>query len=119
MKVKMLQYIFLAVRIHEGNILKHNIPLDFLPIVLIGRKGVPVLQKHIGPVHHMGLLLQQVHHPFDVRLAGNQVCQQPGQLLNRFKYDKGIGDEHRQCAEFYEIFLHHIAALCQDHRRGH
>ena len=36
MKVKMFQHIFLPVRVHKGNILKHNVSLDFFPITLIG-----------------------------------------------------------------------------------
>ena len=115
MKVKMFQHVFLPVRVHKGNILKHNVSLDFFPIPLIRRKCVSVLSKHIGSVHHIRLLFQQIHHPLNICLTGNQLRQQSGKLLYGFKYNNRIRDKYRQRPQFNDIFLDHIAALCQHH----
>ena len=95
MEVKMLQYIFLPVRIPKGNVLKHDIPPYLFPIIPIRHKGVAVFLKHMGLVYHIRLLFQQIRHPLDIRLTGNQVRQQSGQLLDRFEYNHRIGDKNR------------------------
>ena len=117
MKIKMLQHIFLAVRIPERHILKHHVSLDPFPVLLLWRKSVTIFFRRFLAVLHIRLLFQQIHDPLNISLTGNHFRKQLSKLLNRLKNNHSIGNKHRQGSQLHDLFLHHPAATNQHNRR--
>ena len=110
-EVEVLEDVFAAVRVLEGDVLKLDFAFDRLPVFLFRLEGGAVFGDDFGGVLDHRLFIQQVHDPLDVRLGGNQFRDVGGEVLDRLEDADRVGRKGRQGPERHQAAQHHMPAL--------
>ena len=118
-QAEVLQHIFRAVRVVEGDIVKGDVAADRLPVFRLLRKQCAVLFCHFGRILHVRLLLEEAGHALNVGLGGDQLGEVGGHVLDRLEHVHGIGGERRERADHHRVLVHQHAAALEDDRDGH
>ena len=111
---EVLQHVFVAIGVAEGDVVKGDVSLDGLPVLPLGLKGGAVFFNDFRGVGDLGLQLQQGGHPLDVGLGGDEVGDGPGQGLHRVSDAQGKGHEDSELADADGACQHHAAAAGDD-----
>lgn len=91
--------------------------MNRLPVLRLGKQRVAVFFNHLGRIGHVRSFVKQGAHALNIDLQGQNLRQQPGQVLDRLKYADGIGGEGGQGAKQHQMLMHHHPAAAEYDRR--
>ena len=87
----MLQHVFSAVRVPEGDVPKFDFAQQRLPIFPLGMEYIAVLLCDLRRVPDLWLLIQKPGNPFNRGLQGDEFRNVGGRHLNGLKDAHSIG----------------------------
>ena len=116
-QIEVFQNVFAPVRIAESHVPKFDVPADWLPIFGFAYKIVAVFFHDLRCVLDGRYLFQKAADPLDIGLGRDDVSQDTGNLLNRFKNTDRVRGKRRESADFHQPLHGQIAAAGQ-HQRG-